>query len=79
MNLDNIIRELYEELEKVNQVIAAVEEFQRARTLGAPRRPGRKSAGEPERRRVSASTKQYEASLPERPEQPELTPKPPGG
>lgn len=62
MNLNNAIRDLYEELEKLNRVIAAVEEFERSRTLPAPHRAGRKSMGEAERRLVSERMKKYWAS-----------------
>ena len=48
MNLNDVMLGLYEKLGKLNQAIAAVEEFERTRTLAAPRRAGRKSMGKPE-------------------------------
>jgi len=62
MDLNKAIRELHEELEKLNQVISAMEEYQRTGTLPAPRRRGRKSMGEAERQLVSERMKKYWAS-----------------
>ena len=79
MNLNDVIRDLHEELEKLNQVIAAVEEFERTRTLPAPRHAGRKSMGEPERRLLSERMKKYWARRRERSEPPLDTPPKPVG
>jgi len=59
MDLNKAIRELRQELEKLNQVIAAMEGFQRTGTLPAPRRRGRKSMDEGERQSVSERMKKY--------------------
>jgi hypothetical protein len=68
MDLDKAIRDLREDLEKLNRVIAAVEEFEfeRTGTLPAPHRRGRRAMGEPERRLVSQRMKKYWAGQRER-------------
>jgi hypothetical protein len=66
MNLNKTIRDLHEELKKLNSVIAAVEEFERAGTLPPPHRRGRKSMDGPERRLVSERMRKYWASQRER-------------
>lgn len=62
MDLNKAIRDLYEELDKLKQVIASLEEFQRTGTLPTPRRRGRKSMNEQERRIVSERMKNYWAA-----------------
>ena len=59
MDLNKAIRDLHEELEKLNQVISSLEEFQRTGTLPTPRRRGRKSMDEGERQMVSERMKKY--------------------
>ncbi|MGO4881376.1 MAG: hypothetical protein ACLP59_11195 [Bryobacteraceae bacterium] len=59
MDLNKAIRDLYEELEKLNEVIASLEEFQRTGTLPAPPRRGRKSMDDDERKVVSERMKKY--------------------
>ena len=59
MDLNKAIRDLHEELEKLNQVIASLEEFERTGTLPTPKRRGRKSMNEDERRVVSDRMKTY--------------------
>jgi hypothetical protein len=59
MDLNKAIRDLHEELEKLNQVIASLEQFQSTGTLPVPRHRGRKSMTEPERRLVSERMKNY--------------------
>lgn len=62
MDLNKAIRDLHEELEKLNQLIEALEEFKSTGTLPAPRRRGRKSMGEQERQVVSERMKKYWAN-----------------
>jgi hypothetical protein len=62
MDLNKAIRDLREELEKLNEVIASLEHFQSTGTLPEPRRRGRKSMPAEERRRVSERMKNYWAS-----------------
>jgi hypothetical protein len=62
MDLNKAIRELHEELEKLNQVIASLEQFESTGTLPTPKRRGRKSMDETERQIVSARMKKYWAS-----------------
>lgn len=62
MDLNKAIRALHDELDKLNDVISAMEEFQRTGTLPAPRRRGRKSMGESEKQLVSARMKEYWAN-----------------
>jgi len=59
MDLNRAIRDLREELEKLNEVIASLEHFQSTGTLPLPRRRGRKSMPAEERRRVSERMKKY--------------------
>jgi hypothetical protein len=59
MDLTRAIRDLHEELDKLNQVIASLEQFQSTGTLPALPRRGRKSMGENERQIVSVRMKQY--------------------
>ncbi len=62
MDLNKAIRELHEELNKLNEVIASLEQFESTGTLPAPRRRGRKSMAEQERKVVSERMKKYWAS-----------------
>jgi hypothetical protein len=62
MDLNKAIRELRAELEKLNEVIASLEQFQSTGSLPAPRRRGRKSMPEEERILVSQRMKKYWAS-----------------
>jgi len=62
MDLNKAIRDLYEELGKLNQVIESLEEFQRTGTIPAPRRRGRKSMEAWERQIVSERMKKYWAA-----------------
>jgi len=59
MDLNKAIKELHEELEKINQVIASLEHFQNTGTLPVPPHRGRKSMGAAERRLVSERMKRY--------------------
>jgi hypothetical protein len=59
MDLNKAIRELHEELNKVNEVIAALEQFESIGILRPPRRRRRKSMAAQERQVVSARMKQY--------------------
>jgi hypothetical protein len=59
MDLNKSIRDLYEELKKLNEVIESLEQFQSTGTLPAPRRRGRKSMDEGERKVVSERMKKY--------------------
>jgi hypothetical protein len=59
MDLNKAIRELHEELAKLNQVIASLEQFESTGTLPSPPRRGRKSMNEQERKAVSERMKQY--------------------
>jgi hypothetical protein len=62
MDLNKAIRELREELEKLNEVIASLEQFQSTGTLPTPPRRGRKSMPDQERKMVSERMKRYWAS-----------------
>ena len=62
MDLNKAIRDLHEELNKLNQVIASLEQFQSTGTLPIPPRRGRKSMPEEERILVSRRMKEYWAS-----------------
>jgi hypothetical protein len=62
MDLNKAIRELRAELEKLNEVITSLEQFQSTGSLPAPRRRGRKSMPEEERILVSRRMKEYWAS-----------------
>ena len=59
MDLNKTIRDLRTELEKLNEVIASLEQFQSTGTLPAPRRRGRKSMPEEERKVVAERMKRY--------------------
>ena len=65
MNLYSAIQDLYAEKEKLERVIASLEDLQRAAGGGIPPVPktgkqrGRKSMGADERREVSARMKKY--------------------
>jgi len=59
MDLIKAIRDLRDELEMLNAVIASLEQFQSTGTLPAPRRRGRKSMPVEERKRVSERMKKY--------------------
>ncbi len=62
MDLNKAIRDLYEELRKLNEVIASLEQFESTGTLPAPKRRGRKSMDENERQIVSDRMKKYWAT-----------------
>src|ERR1039457_3464244 len=67
MDLYKAIQELYAEKEKLERVIASLEELQRAAEAGqamsgGSKRRGRKSMGEGERAEVSERMKKYWAS-----------------
>jgi hypothetical protein len=62
MDLNKAIRDLHEELDKLNEVISSLEQFQSTGTLPLPPRRGRKSMNEQERQIVSERMKQYWAS-----------------
>ena len=59
MDLNRAIRDLHEELEKLNEVIASLEQFQITGSIPAPPHRGRKSMAEQERRIVSERMKNY--------------------
>jgi hypothetical protein len=59
MDLYSAIRDLRQELWKLNQVIASLEEFERTGNLPKPRRRGRKAMGAEERKAVSERMKKY--------------------
>jgi hypothetical protein len=59
MDLNKAIRDLHEELDKLNQVIASLEQFQSTGTMPEPPRRGRKSMNENERLIVSERMKNY--------------------
>ena len=63
MDLQKAIRELYEEKERIDGVIASLEQYLRLNGPGQPkRRRGRKSRGPEERKEVSARMRSYWAS-----------------
>jgi len=62
MDLNKAIRELHEELKKLNEVIAALEQFQDTGTMPQPRRRGRKSMDPEERKIVAQRMKTYWAA-----------------
>jgi len=62
MDLDKVIRELHQELEKIDLVIESLEELIRTGTITAGGHRGRKSMAEEERRIVSERMKKYWAS-----------------
>ena len=64
MDLKKTIQDLYAEKEKLERVIASLEELQRAadvnsQVMGRPKRRGRKSMGSQERQEVSERMKKY--------------------
>jgi len=59
MDLNNAIRELRKQLDKLNQVIASLEELELTGVLPAATRRGRKSMGDDERQLVSERMKKY--------------------
>ena len=60
MDFDQILSFLHAEKEKIDRVIASLEDFQAITPNAAgPRRRGRKSMNEGERREVSARMKKY--------------------
>ncbi len=61
MDLYKAIRQLYEERARLDRVIASLEELQRAAEAEEeqPKRRGRKTMSEQERRQVSERMKQY--------------------
>ncbi len=79
MDLYRTIQDLYEEKEKLERVIASLEELQRTAALaGAPlppaKRRGRKSMAPEERREVSERMKRYWESRRKRKGEPERQP-----
>jgi len=62
MDLNKAIRELYEELKKLNEVIGALEQFQTTGTIPQPRRRGRKSMNQEERKAVAERMRTYWAA-----------------
>jgi hypothetical protein len=67
MDLHKTIQDLYAEKDKLERVIASLEELQRAsaansQLMGRPKRRGRKSMGSEERQEVSARMKKYWAN-----------------
>jgi len=59
MDLNKVIRDLHDELEKLNQVILAVKTYESTGTMPVPRRRGRKAMSEEERQVVSERMKRY--------------------
>jgi len=64
MDLQKTIQDLYAEKEKLERVIASLEELQRAadansQVMGRSKRRGRKSMGSAERQEVSERMKKY--------------------
>jgi hypothetical protein len=59
MDLHRALRDLYEELRKLNEVIASLEHFATTGTMLSPPQHGRKSMSEDERQRVSERMKKY--------------------
>ena len=61
MNLEKTIKDLYEEKEKLERVIASLEDLQRAAgsNAGCRKQRGRKSMGAAERQEVSERMKKY--------------------
>jgi seryl-tRNA synthetase len=67
MDLSKTIQDLYAEKEKLERVIASLEELQReanatSHVIGRSKRRGRKSMGSTERQEVSERMKKYWAS-----------------
>jgi hypothetical protein len=76
MDLHKTIQDLYAEKEKLERVIASLEELQRAadansHVMGRSKRRGRKSMGSEERQEVSERMKRYWASRRTAPKRPE--------
>ena len=59
MDLNKAIHDLYEELKKLNEVIGALEQFQSTGTIPQPRRRGRKSMDQEERKVVAERMRTY--------------------
>ena len=59
MDLHRAIRDLHEELEKLNEVISSLEQFQITGAIPPPPHRGRKSMAAQERRVVSERMKNY--------------------
>jgi len=62
MDLNKAIRDLHEELKKLNVVIASLEQFQDTGTIPMPRRRGRRSMDEQERKLVAERMRRYWAA-----------------
>lgn len=62
MDIDKAIRDLYEELKRLNEVIASLEHFQSTGTVPEPRRRGRKSMNAEERKVVAERMRNYWAA-----------------
>ena len=63
MDLQKAIRDLYEEKERIDEVIASLEQYLRTNGAVSPKRKrGRKSMGPEERQEVSARMRSYWAS-----------------
>jgi hypothetical protein len=62
MDLDKVIRELHQDLKKIDLVIESLEELISTGTVTAGSHSGRKSMAEEERRMVSKRMKKYWAS-----------------
>jgi hypothetical protein len=62
MDLNQAIRDLHEDLKKLSEGIAALEQFQRTGTVPPPRRRGRKSMDAEERKVVAEHMRIYWAN-----------------
>jgi hypothetical protein len=62
MDLNKAIRELHEELRKLNEVIVSLEQFQSTGTVPERPRRGRKSMDEHERKLVAERMRTYWAA-----------------
>ena len=62
MDLYKVIQDLHQELERVNLIIASLEQLQVSGELPVEHRRGRKSMNEGERRTVSQRMKKYWAT-----------------
>jgi hypothetical protein len=62
MDLNKAIRELHEELRKLNEVIVSLEQFQNTGTVPERPRRGRKSMDQEERKLVAERMRTYWAS-----------------
>lgn len=70
MDLQKAIRDLYEEKERLDGVIASLEQYLKTNGAGAVKRKrGRKSMGPEERQEVSARMRSYWASRRAEPEE----------